>query len=82
MDGWYAWRGCQARRAVIGRDFAEVLAAAQEGDELAFSRLWRDGNPALLRYLRVMAPEFAEDAAAETWLGPLAGPSRCPPRPG
>ena len=58
----------QALRTVIGGDFAEVLAAAQLGNELAFSRLWRDGNPALLRYLRVIAPESAEDVAGETWL--------------
>ena len=63
----------QALHAVIGGDFAEVLTAAQEGSELAFSRLWRDGNPALLRYLRVMAPEFAEDVAAETWLHVVRG---------
>jgi RNA polymerase sigma-70 factor, ECF subfamily len=61
---------------LIGRDFAEVLAAAQEGNELAFSRLWRDGNPALLRYLRVIAPESAEDAAAETWLHVVRGLAR------
>ena len=58
---------------MIGRDFAEVLAAAQEGNELAFSRLWRDGNPALLRYLRVIAPESAEDVASETWLHVVRG---------
>ena len=45
-----------------------MLTAAQEGDEGAFSVLWRDGNPALLRYLRVIAPESAEDVAAETWV--------------
>jgi len=53
---------------VIGPEFEAVLAAAQGGSEVAFSRLWRDGNPALLRYLRVIAPEAAEDVAAETWL--------------
>jgi len=58
---------------VIGGEFAEVLAAAQQGSEAAFSRLWRDGNPALLRYLRVMAPESAEDTAAETWLHVVRG---------
>jgi RNA polymerase sigma-70 factor, ECF subfamily len=58
---------------VIGADFAEVLAAAQGGSEPAFSRLWRDGNPALLRYLRVIAPESAEDVAAETWLHVVRG---------
>ncbi len=59
--------------AVIGQGFAGVLAAAQEGSEVAFSRLWRDGNPALLRYLRVMVPEAAEDVAAETWLQVVRG---------
>ena len=41
---------------VIGETFQAVLAAAQGGDEGAFSALWRDANPALLRYLRVIAP--------------------------
>jgi RNA polymerase sigma-70 factor, ECF subfamily len=53
---------------VIGADFPAVLAAAQQGSEAAFSQLWRDGNPALLRYLRVTAPGAAEDIAAETWV--------------
>jgi RNA polymerase sigma-70 factor (ECF subfamily) len=53
---------------VVGEDFAAVLVAAQQGDEAAFSRLWADANPALLRYLRVIAPEAAEDVAAETWV--------------
>jgi RNA polymerase sigma-70 factor, ECF subfamily len=59
--------------AVIGQGFESVLAAAQEGSEVAFSRLWRDANPALLRYLRVMAPQAAEDVAAETWLQVVRG---------
>lgn len=58
---------------VIGQAFAEVLAAAQRGSEAAFSRLWRDSNPALLRYLRVLAPQVAEDVAAETWLHVVRG---------
>ena len=58
---------------MIGEGFAEVLAAAQEGSEAAFSRLWRDGNPALLRYARVVAAEGAEDVAAETWLQVVRG---------
>jgi RNA polymerase sigma-70 factor, ECF subfamily len=61
---------------VIGEGFAAVLAAAQGGSEAAFSQLWRDCNPALLRYLRVMAPEAAEDVAADTWLQVLRGLSR------
>ena len=58
---------------MIGQDFDGALAAAQEGSEAAFSRLWRDGNPALLRYLRVMAPEIAEDVVADTWLQVVRG---------
>jgi len=52
---------------VIGRDFADVLLAAQRGDEAAFAALWHDGQPALLRYLDVIAPDAAEDIAADTW---------------
>jgi RNA polymerase sigma-70 factor (ECF subfamily) len=58
---------------VIGADFARVLAAAQRGSEAAFTRLWRDGNPPLLRYLRVIAPSAAEDIAAETWVQVVRG---------
>ena len=53
---------------MIGDGFAAVLAAAQAGDEASFAALWRDGNPALLRYLRVLAPDAADDVAAETWM--------------
>ena len=53
---------------MIGEAFPAVLAAAQQGDEGAFTVLWRDGNPALLRYLKVIAPGSAEDVAAETWV--------------
>jgi RNA polymerase sigma-70 factor (ECF subfamily) len=59
--------------SVIGDEFAAVLAAAQSGSEAAFTTLWCDANPALLRYLRVIAPDAAEDAAAETWLQVVRG---------
>jgi RNA polymerase sigma-70 factor (ECF subfamily) len=58
---------------VIGEEFAGLLAAAQGGSEAAFSRLWRDANPALLRYLRVIAPGAEEDIAAETWVHVVRG---------
>jgi RNA polymerase sigma-70 factor (ECF subfamily) len=58
---------------VVGDDFARVLADAQRGDEDQFAVLWRDTNPALLRYLRVLAPENAEDIAAETWVHVVRG---------
>lgn len=58
---------------MLSERFAAVLSAAQEGSEDAFSLLFRDANPSLLRYLRVIAPEVAEDVAAETWLQVLRG---------
>lgn len=45
-----------------------MLAAAVGGDERAFSRLWRDLNPVLRRYLVAFAPVVADDVASETWL--------------
>lgn len=59
--------------AVIGAEFPAVLAAAQDGSEAAFARLWQDANPVLLRYLRVGLPDCAEDIAAETWLQVVRG---------
>ena len=44
------------------------MRAAACGDETAFARLWRDGQPPLLRYLRVITSEGAEDVASEVWL--------------
>jgi RNA polymerase sigma-70 factor, ECF subfamily len=58
---------------VIGEGFADALAAAQEGSEAAFSRLWRDTNPPLLRYLKVIAADNADDVAAETWVHIVRG---------
>ena len=58
---------------MIGEDFGAVLTAAQGGDEAAFARLWHDGQPALLRYLHVIAPDVAEDIAAETWAQVVRG---------
>lgn len=50
-----------------------MLTAAQNGSEDAFAILWRDANPALLRYLRVVSPAYAEDIAAETWVQVIRG---------
>ena len=58
---------------VIGETFQTVLAAAQGGDERAFAALWQDANPALLRYLRVVAPGAAEDVAADSWVQVVRG---------
>ncbi|WP_030439406.1 RNA polymerase sigma factor [Actinoplanes subtropicus] len=49
-------------------DLGPALAAARDGDPHGFAQLWRALQPALLRYLRVVAGDHAEDAASETWL--------------
>ena len=52
----------------IGPEFDSVLAAAQTGAEWAFTALYRDLNPRLIRFLGAQAPCFGEDLAAETWM--------------
>ena len=52
---------------VIGAAFGATLARAQNGDEAAFACIFRDVQPALLRYLRVIAPDGADDVAGDTW---------------
>jgi RNA polymerase sigma-70 factor (ECF subfamily) len=58
---------------VLGAGFAATLAQAQAGDETAFATIFRDVQPVLLRYLRVIAPESSDDVAGETWLQVVAG---------
>jgi RNA polymerase sigma-70 factor, ECF subfamily len=53
---------------VIDEDLAHALAAARGGDAVGFAALWRALQPAVLRYLRVVTGEAAEDIASETWL--------------
>ncbi len=48
--------------------FNEALARARSGDEAGFLQLWRELHPRLLRYLRVLSRDDADDAASETWL--------------
>ena len=59
--------------AVIGPAFSDILADAQGGNEEAFACLFRAVQPVLLGYLRVIAPEAADDVAGETWLHVVAG---------
>jgi RNA polymerase sigma-70 factor (ECF subfamily) len=49
-------------------DFAATLDAARLGDDRALAALWRELQPALLRYLRAGDPGAAEDIASDTWL--------------
>lgn len=46
----------------------DALARARAGDEAGFLDLWRDLQPRLLRYLRVLGRDDADDLASETWL--------------
>ncbi|MEO7422519.1 MAG: sigma-70 family RNA polymerase sigma factor, partial [Ornithinibacter sp.] len=43
-----------------------------DGDEGAFAALWRDVNPALIRYL-ILAGEPADDVASEVWTTVVKG---------
>lgn len=49
-------------------DLSDAVAAAQNGDEGAFRQLFREVQPALLRYLRGLIGDDSEDVASETWL--------------
>ena len=49
-------------------DFAQALDAARRGDARALAALWRELQPALLRYLQAGDPDAAEDIASDTWL--------------
>ncbi len=60
---------------MIGAAFGVTLASAQAGDEAAFACIFRDVQPALLRYLRMIAPD-PDDVAGDTWLQVVAGLGR------
>ena len=47
---------------------ASALSAAVLGDAAAFAELWTAMQPPVLRYLRVIVGDAAEDVASETWL--------------
>jgi RNA polymerase sigma-70 factor (ECF subfamily) len=49
-------------------DVSAAVLAAQSGDEGAFRVVYRAVHPGLLRYLRVLVGEDAEDVASEAWL--------------
>ena len=61
-------------------DFPSLLAAAQTGEEMAFTTLFRSVQPVLLRYLRTLthnlADGTADDVAADTWVQVVRGLGR------
>jgi RNA polymerase sigma-70 factor, ECF subfamily len=48
-------------------DLGEVLEKARAGDEDAFRTMYRTLQPGLLRYLRGLVAQDAEDVASEAW---------------
>ena len=44
------------------------LARARAGEEAGFLLIWRELQPRLLRYLRVLGCDDPDDVASETWL--------------
>jgi RNA polymerase sigma-70 factor (ECF subfamily) len=53
---------------VLGERFDDVLRRAKAGDADAFADLWREANPMLLRYLRVISGPGCDDIASHAWL--------------
>jgi RNA polymerase sigma-70 factor (ECF subfamily) len=54
---------------VAAKTFADLLRAAQNGDEAAFNQLFRQTQPSLVKFLIVVAgPDLADDIAADTWV--------------
>jgi RNA polymerase sigma-70 factor (ECF subfamily) len=49
-------------------DLGTALRAAREGDEEAFRTLYRQFHPRLLRYVRTLVGDDAEDVTSEAWL--------------
>jgi RNA polymerase sigma-70 factor, ECF subfamily len=47
--------------------YDDAIRQARAGDEAGFLRLWRELHPRLLRYLRVLGCDDADDVAGETW---------------
>lgn len=49
-------------------DLSDAVLAAKQGDEDSFRVIYRAVQPGLLRYLRILVGEDAEDVASEAWL--------------
>lgn len=62
--------GAQARSSAAdsGSDLEEAVRGALSGSSAAFRVLYRDTQPRLLRYLKGLVGDDAEDVASETWL--------------
>jgi RNA polymerase sigma-70 factor (ECF subfamily) len=58
---------------MLTENFLETLARARAGDEGAFTLLYRDVQPALLRYARARAPHRGEDICEDVWVEVVRG---------
>ena len=58
---------------MLGPEFTRTLRSAQSGNADAFGMLWRDLNPLLVRYLRVVGHDDPYDAACEVWVNVIRG---------
>jgi RNA polymerase sigma-70 factor (ECF subfamily) len=59
---------------VVLKDFPLLLRRAQRGDDAAFSELFRDTQPLVLRYLAAFAaPSMIEDIASDAWVSVIQG---------
>jgi RNA polymerase sigma-70 factor (ECF subfamily) len=65
--------GGEATVTDLGEEFPAILDRAVGGDLEAFERLWRSAHPPLVRYLRIICGDAAEDVASEAWVRALRG---------
>ncbi|WP_312872385.1 RNA polymerase sigma factor [Kibdelosporangium persicum] len=63
-----SWRARSTTDSGSESELASAIAQARRGNENAFRVLYRSVQPALLRYLRVLVGQDAEDVASEAWL--------------
>jgi RNA polymerase sigma-70 factor, ECF subfamily len=54
--------------AGISPDLEAALRAARDGDENGFRALYREVQPRLLRYVRTLVGDDADDVTSEAWL--------------
>jgi RNA polymerase sigma-70 factor (ECF subfamily) len=60
-------RPARATRPVSHPDISDAVWQAQQGNEDAFRQIYRAIQPGLLRYLRGLVGDDAEDVASEAW---------------
>jgi RNA polymerase sigma-70 factor, ECF subfamily len=57
----------RAARPAASPDLSDAVSQAQRGNEDAFRQIYRTVQPGLLRYLRGLVGDDAEDVASEAW---------------